>query len=91
MCLSPDLTEKIVHVAKFTAPLFWAMEIVLVANVIKPAYFVAQNIKFINTMLRYQGVEEQIKSNEKVIKIFKRDVTILLVLNALVIVLIELI
>lgn len=67
------------------------MELVLVANIIKPSYFVEQNIKFVNAMLRYQGVKEQITSNERVLHVYKRDVLILLVLNALVILLIEII
>ena len=90
MCLSPAFTANVVHVAKFTEPLFWAAEIVFIANLMKPRYFVEQNIKFINRMLRYQGVEEQIRSNENVVWIFKRDILVLLILNALVIVLIGL-
>ena len=85
------MVSKIILIFKFIEPLFWFSQALIVVNLLKPKYFFECNVKILNRLLGYQGFDSEIKLTDKALKIWHRDLWILLFLNPLIIFLIHLI
>lgn len=90
MCC-PVKTSCAVYLFKKILILFWLAQVWIAACLIKPKYFFEGNVKVLNWLLHKQGFDTQLPLADRAFTVWKRDLTILFVLNFIVIVLIYLI